>query len=167
MVMSTRDFAEGSSSISVDPSANTWQKALLRRAVAAGILDKATSFGPNALATRGQVFEWAASVHKYVPSSDVISGEVVVESTGTYKLYSASESFGASDDVILFFHASWCPSCQSVDVDITSGSVPSGVHVRKVDYDSSLDLREKYNVTRQHTFIHVDQNGNEKKRALG
>jgi hypothetical protein len=39
--------------------------------------------------------------------------------------------------------------------------IPAGVTIIKTDFDSSTDLRQKYGVTTQYTFVQVDSNGNE------
>ena len=77
---------------------------------------------------------------------------------GTYATYNSS-LVGQTDKTVLFFHASWCPSCQSADKNISAGNVPDGLTVLKTDFDSSTDLRKKYGVTSQHTFVQVDANG--------
>lgn len=45
--------------------------------------------------------------------------------------------------------------------------IPAGVVVFKTDYDSSTDLKKKYAITYQHTFVLVDPNGNEIKKWNG
>ena len=62
--------------------------------------------------------------------------------------------------VLLFFHATWCPTCQSAEEDILSriDEVPDDLTVIKIDYDSNKELRKKYNVSYQHTFVQLDQN---------
>jgi thiol-disulfide isomerase/thioredoxin len=64
---------------------------------------------------------------------------------------------------VLFFHASWCPICKSIDEDITSDTsqIPSGTSFIKTDFDTSTELRQKYGVTTQYTFVQIDNNGNE------
>lgn len=61
--------------------------------------------------------------------------------------------------VVLFFHAPWCPVCREVDESLTSGHLPAGLTVVKVDFDSDLALRRRYDVTTQHTFVQVDASG--------
>lgn len=63
--------------------------------------------------------------------------------------------------VIIFFHASWCPSCKGLDDDIKSNidKIPSDTLILKLDYDSNQELRKKYNVRMQHTLVQVDKNG--------
>lgn len=89
----------------------------------------------------------------------------VVESKikGSYEIYDPSKiSLAKNNDVILFFHASWCPSCRSLDKDINQNlnNIPEGVLIMKVDYDKERDLKKKYGVTYQHTLVQVDENGN-------
>ncbi|MFE7225128.1 thioredoxin family protein [Nocardioides sp. NPDC057577] len=62
-------------------------------------------------------------------------------------------------DTILFFHASWCPECRAFEKAIESGTVPKKAQILKVDYDSDTDLRKKYEVTIQSTFVRVDATG--------
>ncbi len=85
-----------------------------------------------------------------------------VNTAGTYETYSA-DKFAESDaeHKILFFHATWCPSCRSLDNDITAnaGSIPSNVAIFKIDYDTSTDLKRKYGVTTQHSLIEIGDNG--------
>ena len=78
---------------------------------------------------------------------------------GTYASYDAS-MVGKTDKTVLFFHAAWCPSCVSADKSISAGEVPEGLTILKTDFDSSTDLRQKYWVTSQHTFVQVDAEGN-------
>ncbi|MEO7147752.1 MAG: thioredoxin domain-containing protein [Terrimesophilobacter sp.] len=81
--------------------------------------------------------------------------------SGTYVDYSPTAIADASGTTLLFFHAPWCPSCRQIESEITSNGVPDGVTIIKVDYDSNQDLRQKYGVTIQTTFVKVDASGNE------
>lgn len=62
---------------------------------------------------------------------------------------------------ILFFHAPWCPTCRPADAEFEAkkDSIPMGAVLFKTDYDSSTELKKKYNVTYQHTFVQVDGTG--------
>ena len=57
---------------------------------------------------------------------------------------------------ILFFYAPWCGDCQAFDKVLREGPIPAGVQILKVDYDSRQDLRQKYGVTKQSTFVELD-----------
>ena len=61
--------------------------------------------------------------------------------------------------VVLFFHAPWCPDCRATEQSLTTAGMPDGLTVVKVDYDSMTDLKQKYGITQQHTFVAVDAAG--------
>lgn len=61
---------------------------------------------------------------------------------------------------VLFFHAAWCKQCRMIEDDILKGPLPDNWTIIKVDYDSHQDLRKKYGVTLQTTFVKVDDQGN-------
>ena len=90
---------------------------------------------------------------------------------GSYEKYSAEKIAlaSASHDVVLFFRAAWCPTCRSVDADIRSHlkAIPESLTLLDVDYDNSTDLKKKYGVTYQHTFVQVDAQGNPIKKWTG
>lgn len=85
---------------------------------------------------------------------------VTEPATGRYVDYQqAAIAAEGYDETILFFHASWCPECRAFEQEILANPIPEGVQVLKVDYDSSTDLRQRYGVTIQTTFVKVDDNG--------
>ncbi len=88
--------------------------------------------------------------------------EVTVMTKGSYEAYSPEKIARAeTGDVVLFFHASWCPSCRGLNSDIEANmaSIPEGVSILKVDYDKETELKKKYGVTYQHTLVQVDKDG--------
>lgn len=91
-------------------------------------------------------------------------------SYGSYEAYAPEKlSRAESGKVVLFFHASWCPSCRSLGADIESNlsQIPSGVSILKVDYDRETELRKKYGVTYQHTLVQVATDGSLIKKWSG
>jgi len=81
---------------------------------------------------------------------------------GSYETYAPEKLAKAnSGDVVLFFRASWCPTCKAVDADIRSrlSAIPDGLTILDVDYDTSSSLKQKYGVTYQHTFAQVQADG--------
>lgn len=89
---------------------------------------------------------------------------------GIYEAYSADKLARAeTGDVVLFFHASWCPSCRGLNSSIESNlkSIPEGVTILKTDYDKEIDLKKKYGVTYQHTLVQVDKDGKMIKKWSG
>ena len=82
------------------------------------------------------------------------------ETPGRYADYTAEAAADVCyTDTILFFHAPWCPECRGFEEAIESGTVPDGAQILKVDYDSATDLRKKYEVTIQSTFVRIDATG--------
>lgn len=82
---------------------------------------------------------------------------------GPYAQYAPHiiESATKQQDLVLFFHADWCPTCRALDEDIEANkeSIPPDVTIAKVDFDSETALRQKYEVRLQHTLVQVDENG--------
>lgn len=70
---------------------------------------------------------------------------------------------------VLFFYASWCPTCIPADADFIKNisTLPSDVTVIRVNYsDSDTDKEEKelaakYNITYQHTYVQIGPEGQE------
>lgn len=95
---------------------------------------------------------------------EMMDEKMMMKSEGAYETYSAEKVSQAGEEkVVLFFRASWCPSCKAVDADIRANlsGIPESVTILDVNYDDSEELQEKYGVTYQHTFVQVDAKGNE------
>lgn len=89
---------------------------------------------------------------------------VVNQGQSRYVTYSSSAfAAAASQKRVLYFHAPWCPVCRPIDLEFREKAyqIPAGVVVFKTDYDSEKDLKKKYAITYQHTFVQVDAEGNE------
>jgi len=88
---------------------------------------------------------------------------------GEYLTYSPALLSRADDNgnVVLFFHASWCPTCKALDNSILNSDIPDDLTILKVDYDSSAELKKKYSVVIQHTLVQVDSQGNEISKWVG
>jgi len=98
----------------------------------------------------------------------VVGKQLAASTAGSYENYDAEKlQLTNSGDVVLFFSASWCPACREADANFKTGSIPSNLKILKVDYDTSAELKKKYGVTYQHTFVQVDANGNLIKKWSG
>lgn len=64
-------------------------------------------------------------------------------------------------NIVLFFNANWCSTCKIARDNIESNldAIPSSLVIVVVDFDKETDLRKKYGVTIQHTFVQIDENG--------
>ena len=149
----------------IGKSQNTsdWQGDYMMTALENGIIStKYTDH--NTQAKRGWIFDISATpVGVMKKDSDVMMdkwGDIMVkETTWSYSNYDNS-LVGATNTTVLFFHAEWCPSCIAADASISKANIAStDITLLKVDFDNSVDLRQKYGVTTQHTFVHVDANG--------
>ncbi len=95
------------------------------------------------------------------PSAAMSHSEAASQSYITYDQYQASKDTYADSKVVLFFNATWCPDCRAINEALTSdpGKIPAGTTVVSVDYDQHADLRQRYGVTMQHTFVQINSSG--------
>jgi thioredoxin 1 len=128
----------------------------------------------DAMSKDAMVKEGDAMMKNDGSSSSSSSAEVMIKSdsstAGTYKQYEkALLSSAKTGKSVLFFHASWCPTCKAAETNINTNlqSIRTNEQLLKVDYDSNTDLRAKYGVTQQHTFVKVDKDGNFISKAVG
>ncbi len=82
---------------------------------------------------------------------------------------SGKDMYDAAGDVVLFFNASWCPTCQETQKNLEGdpAAIPAGLTIVKVDYDDSDELKQKYGITTQHSFVQIDAAGNELAKWTG
>ena len=106
----------------------------------------------------------AAETKKLAASSNSESKNA----SGRYAAYSESAlSAEGYDTNVVFFFAPWCPECRAFKEAINSGNIPEGVQILEADFDSSTELKSKYGVTLQSTFVKVDDNGNQQAKYVG
>lgn len=92
---------------------------------------------------------------------DNMQKDMMMKMKGSYEAYAPEKlAWAKQGKVVLFFHASWCPTCKTADTAIRDTAIPDGVHILKTDYDTQTALKQKYGVTYQHTFVQVDASGN-------
>lgn len=68
---------------------------------------------------------------------------------------------GNGETSLLFFHAPWCPFCVKTNTQLSAlySENSFSVSTYKVDYDSSIDLRQQYGVIVQDTVVLIDGEG--------
>lgn len=98
------------------------------------------------------------------------SDTMMHKSEDKYVEYSkATLESASSNRRVLFFYASWCPTCKPADADLKTNTdkFPTDVMVIRVNYNDTetdqdeKDLAIKYGITYQHTFVQIDEQGNE------
>ncbi len=99
------------------------------------------------------------------------SADVQVESTnaGKYIEYSPELLAEAEGDIVLFFNAVWCPTCRAFKRDLLKNisDIPEGLTIFSVDYDSYTDLKKKYKIRYQHTYVQLGKDGEQIKQWSG
>lgn len=93
----------------------------------------------------------------------------MMKKAGSFVNYEDVDVASLSGKIVLDFSATWCPSCRTFKADVAASldDIPENLNLVVVDYDTYTDLRKKYNVTYQHTFVQIDRDGNEIKKWSG
>jgi thioredoxin 1 len=96
-----------------------------------------------------------------VATDDVLAGDALARRPGTFAVYSAEAVAAASGPVVIFFHATWCPSCRALKSDIENNltAIPPNITILSADYDTATELKRQYGVTTQHTLVQVGTDG--------
>lgn len=73
------------------------------------------------------------------------------------------EAFAASttEKNVISFDATWCYVCDAIEKNILNGEIPVDLTIFKADFDTEIELRKKYGVTTQTTFVQVTPQGDE------
>ncbi len=80
---------------------------------------------------------------------------------GSYEAFELEKLVLAKERrVVLFFNASWCPTCNELETEVKKVALPDNVLLLSVNYDKNQELLRKYEVAYQHTFVEVDEAGN-------
>jgi thiol-disulfide isomerase/thioredoxin len=115
-----------------------------------------------------QASDSPASTEK-VESSDAGASSSNSGSYLTLADYEATQDAFASTKVVLFFSAVWCSTCKrardNIEADLTA--IPADLTIVVADFDTAIDLRRTYGVGVQHTFVYIDNQGNEIKKWSG
>ena len=77
----------------------------------------------------------------------------------------AAQALAKKQTVVYYFAATWCPDCQATYKDFQANftKIPMNLTVVFVNYDKSSELKKKYGITMQHTFVVVGPMGEKKK----
>lgn len=124
--------------------------------------DAMTSAAPPDALTTEPIEESPEAMASDSPAAMAKGGQYVPESE-----FRADESSFESGNTVLFFYAAWCPDCQKTDESIQQTGVPEDINIVKIDFDNANDLRKKYGVTQQHTFVLIGADGEELDKWTG
>jgi thioredoxin 1 len=109
-------------------------------------------------------------MERIVPKSESSQNQTSENSTARYTEYSKTLLDQSADKRrVLYFYASWCPTCRVADPDLSANAdkFPEDVVVLRVNYNDpdtdqeEKDLAKKYAITYQHTFVQIDREGKE------
>ena len=92
------------------------------------------------------------------PTEAMTDDSMMAESSGYVEYSESAYAEAEGKQRVLFFHASWCPTCKIANAELLDrlADIPEDVVVFKVDYDTETELKDTYGVTYQHTFVLVD-----------
>lgn len=70
--------------------------------------------------------------------------------------------FAAKGTTVVFFFATWCPNCRATVAELNARwtEVNPDLTLVIADYDQEKDLKAKFGVTYQDTFVLLDKDGN-------
>jgi len=125
---------------------------------------------PTTLVTESNTQETLSSPMEQAIVQAEIALNTQALGSGEY-IYYYKDSFKEDikyNKVVLFFYASWCPTCAVLQEELISNKdkIPDGVRIIRVPYDDvsganqeNLAMNAKYKVTYQHTLVQIDGNG--------
>lgn len=105
-----------------------------------------------------------------VMTKEESTDDAMMKKDSRYVEYSKSAlDQAAGNRRVLYFYANWCPTCRPTDANLKQNvdKIPQDLIVIRVNYNDSdtdqeeKDLAKKYDVIYQHTFVQIDNNGNQ------
>jgi len=81
----------------------------------------------------------------------------------------AAMDLAATKTVVYFFAATWCPDCQATyrDLKANFAQLPDSLTVLIVNYDKYPELKTKFGIAMQHTWVKIDSKGEKAKSWAG
>ena len=78
-----------------------------------------------------------------------------------YESLDQLKAIAENGPAILYFHAEWCPTCRATMVSFRGRwpEVQPGITLVIADYDAEPDLKARYGVTYQNTYVQVGRDG--------
>jgi thiol-disulfide isomerase/thioredoxin len=126
-------------------------------------VDDATAPDASGMMAAPDQGQMAPSGGKMKADPVVVSQLRMAKSSGMkviFKNLAAAEALAKNSPTVLFFAADWCPDCQADLRDINAnGSRLGKVTVVVVDYDKSAELKAKYGIAVQDSYVQIDSKG--------
>jgi len=71
-----------------------------------------------------------------------------------------ARALAAKKPTYIFFSATWCPTCRAAlkEIDARSKEL-EGVSILVADYDRTAELKKRYGISSQHSFVRIDPTG--------
>lgn len=98
--------------------------------------------------------------------------DIIVSNGSRYVNYSErilEQELESGNKVLLLFYADWCPTCTTLEQDLTENinNLQDAISVVKINFDTETELKQKYVVNYQHTFVQLDSEGNRIHKWVG
>jgi len=106
----------------------------------------------------------------YMPSQEISSmnsSSTITAWGGSYIDYDEATISSLSGDIVLFFHADWCPTCRQAQTSFLENGIPAWLTIVKVNYDKETALKRKYSVLSQTSYVLIKPDGTIIKRWIG
>ena len=97
---------------------------------------------------------WVDTITKYIYTG------------GIYTDYSTNLIW-SNEDVLLFFHADWCSTCEQARKSFAETWIPAGLTILEVNYDTEDELRRRYNILTQTSYVYINDQWESIKRRVG
>lgn len=88
-----------------------------------------------------------------------------IYSGGNYIDYSP-DLIWSDDDVVLFFHADRCSTCEQARKSFELTGIPAWLTILEVDYDTETQLKQKYSILTQTSYVYIDSDWELLKRRV-
>lgn len=102
----------------------------------------------------------------YIPQEPITATSPTTHTTPhgsyiTYQEYLTSPDAYKNHKRIYFFRTNWCFACKIIAAEARANPtlIPENIAVIEVDFDTQAELRSKYDVTSQTTFVQVAADG--------
>ncbi len=99
-----------------------------------------------------------------------IKQEITITTTSntgwSYLDYDASIISSLTGDIVLFFHADRCPTCRQAEKSFLETGIPAWLTILKTNYDQETELKKKYSVLSQTSYVYIKPDGTLIKRRV-